>query len=65
MNKIEKVCESNEYKDRLAGWKMFRIYIPKCIGCGKEKTSYTLWGTRQDAERFASDPSHDCCDKCS
>lgn len=65
MNRIEKLSESKEFKDRLAGWCKWRIFIPQCKTCGKRNTSYTLQGTRQDAERFASNDDHNHCDKCS
>ena len=65
MNRYEKVKDSKEWKDRFAGWALWRIFIAKCKTCGKTNTSYTLNGTRQDAERFASDHEHDHCEKCS
>lgn len=64
-NRFVKLSDSKEWKDRLVGFCRWRIFIPKCKTCGKTNTSYTLSGTRQDAEKFAGDPECDHCDKCS
>lgn len=65
MNRIEKIKDSSHWKDRMAGWCHWRIHVPKCQCCGKVNVSYTLMGTREDAETFAKDPQYDCCEKCS
>ena len=65
MNIIEKLADAKDWKDRAAGWKRWRIRIAKCLECGATNTSYTLHGTREDAERFARDPKQDCCEACS
>jgi hypothetical protein len=64
MNRIEEVkgSERRHWKDAAAGW---RIFIAKCEECGRTETSYTLLGTRKDAERFAGDSEYNVCDKCS
>ena len=65
MNKIVKISDFKDWKDRAAGWCRWRILIPKCQGCGKENTSYTISGTKADTERFASDPAYNYCNRCS
>ncbi len=64
MNRYEKVNQSEHWKDRLAGWCEWRIHCPQCNECGKRNVSYTLHGTRHDAERFASNPEMNCCETC-
>ena len=65
MNKIEKVSDSKEWKDQMAGWSKWRIHIAECRGCGKVNTFYELSGTKEDAERFAKDAEYNYCENCS
>lgn len=65
MNAFKKIAESKEWKDRLAGYHKWRVYIPKCRTCGRSNTSYTLHGTQADVEKFAGNSECDHCDKCS
>lgn len=62
--RIVKLKHSTHWKDRMAGWALWRVCVSRCQKCGRSPASFTLNGTMRDAERMAADVNHHLCDRC-
>lgn len=62
---IELSKKSTHWKDRAAGFHMWKITLPLCPRCQRKNAIMTLAGTKGQIDHFLS--NHEdriCCDRC-